>query len=287
MGKQKTPKKSNEIWRRFRRNRPAVVGLVIFLILILIVLSADFIVDYDMQVIRNNPRDRLLPPSSEHLFGTDNVGRDVFARVIYGGRYSISIGLLTTLFSVVAGAILGAACGYFGGLFDDAIMRLIDVFYAMPGMLLTLAIVSTFGANFLNLLIAMVVSSVPGYIRLVRSTVMSLSDVEYIQAARCYGSGNFSIIIKHILPNAMGVIIVNAAGSVSGMILSAAGLSFLGFGVQPPLPEWGVMLSDAKTYMQRAPWCMAAPGIFIMLSALSINLIGDGLRDALDPRLKD
>lgn len=287
MSKENKSKKSGSVWRRFRRNKPAMVGLVILTVLLLITVSAGFIVDYETQVIRNNARERLQAPSGGHLFGTDNVGRDVFARVIYGGRYSLSIAFITTAVSMAFGAIVGSACGYYGGLFDSIVMRIMDVLNSLPGMLLTLAIVAALGANYANLLLAMIVSTLSGFVRLIRSTVIALSDVEYIQAARSYGSSDFGIIIKHVMPNAMGVIIVNAAGSVSNMILAAAALSFLGFGVQPPLPEWGVMLSDAKTYMRQAPWCMIAPGVFIMLSALSINLMGDGLRDALDPRLKD
>ena len=280
-------KKYNDIWRRFRQNKPAMAGLVIFMIIIVIVLCADFIVDYDTQVIRNNPLERLQAPSAEHWFGTDSVGRDVFARVIYGGRYSISIGVIITAFSGTLGALIGAACGYFGGWFDNLVMRLVDIINSIPGMLLILAIVAALGANYQNLVLAMSIGTVPGFIRLIRSTVIGLTDTEYIEAARSYGSGSFRIIVKHVFPNAMGVFIVNAAGRVSACILAAAGMSFLGFGVQPPLPEWGVMLSDARKYMQLAPWCMLAPGIAIFLTTLSINLMADGLRDALDPRLKD
>lgn len=280
-------RKKSTVWSRFRRNKPAMIGLYILIAILLVVIIGGFLTDYNTQVIRNNPRVALSPPSAEHWFGTDSVGRDVFSRVIYGGRYSISIGILITAISGIVGAIIGAACGYFGGWFDNIVMRIVDLINAVPGMLLLLAIVASMGASFQNLVLAMSIGTVPGFIRLIRSTVINLSGVEYVEAARSYGSKNFRIIMKHVLPNALGVLIVNSAGTVSSCIQAAAGLSFLGFGVQPPIPEWGVMLSDAKLYMRSAPWCMLAPGIAIFLTSLSINLIGDGMRDALDPRLKD
>ena len=283
----KSELKKSTVWRRFRRNKPAMIGLCILTVILLAIIIGGFLIDYETQVIRNNARERLQPPSAAHWFGTDSVGRDVFSRIIYGGRYSISIGILITAISGIIGAIIGAACGYFGGWFDNLVMRFVDLINATPGMLLLLAIVASLGASFENLVLAMCIGTVPGFIRLIRSSVINLTGVEYVEAAKSYGSGNFRIILKHVLPNALGVLIVNCAGTVSSCIQAAAGLSFLGFGVQPPLPEWGVMLSDAKLYMVSAPWCMLAPGLAIFLTALSINLIGDGMRDALDPRLKD
>ncbi len=280
-------KNKSGILARFSRNVPAVIGLVMFIVIILSVVIGGFVLDYEQQVIRNNPRQKFLPPSSEHYFGTDSVGRDVFARVLYGGRYSISIGLISTTIAIIIGAILGAACGYYGGTFDNVVMRIQDIMSSIPSLLFTLAIVSALGASFINLMIAMVFGLIPGFIRTVRATVISLSDVEYIQAARCYGTKSARIIIRHVMPNALGVIINSFAGAVAGMVLYAASLSYLGFGVQPPTPEWGVMLSDAKATMRQAPWAMIFPGLAILLTSLSINLIGDGLRDALDPRLKD
>ena len=276
---------SADIWRRFTKNKPAVFGMCLFIIIMMVALCANLIVPAE-KAIEVTPN-RLLPPSVEHWFGTDNVGRDLFARVIHGSRYSLSIGLVSTGIAVIIGSFIGAACGYYGSLFDSVVMRLLDIINSMPALLLLMAIVAAMGAGTVNFFIAMTIALTPGFIRLVRSTVMSITDIEYIQAAKAYGSSSFHIIVKHVMPNAMGLIIVDTANSISGAILAAAGLSYLGFGVQPPTPEWGVILSSMEKYMRVVPTGMLFPGLAIMLSALSINLVGDGLRDALDPKLKD
>jgi len=277
---------SREIWRRFRKSPTAVVGLIIITAFILVAVCAGLIVDEGLTV-KTDGKNRLLPPSGEHFFGTDHMGRDLFARVLHGSRVSLSMGLVVVGIAVTAGSILGAAAGYYGGLFDSVLMRFLDVLTCVPSMLLILVIVSTLGAGLLNLLIALCIGSVPGICRMVRSQVISLSDMEYIQAARAFGGSDLNIIIKHVLPNAMGLIIITATGMVAGTILMAAGMSFLGFGVQPPAPEWGSILNDARPYLREAPHMMVIPGVAMVISALSINLVGDGLRDALDPRLKD
>lgn len=275
-----------EIWRRFRKNKAAVAGLIILTVIVLLAVCADLIVPYE-KVIAQSGSERLLGPSAAHWFGTDEYGRDLFARVIHGARYSLFIGVATSLIALVAGAVLGASAGYFGGVVDNVICRITDVFLCVPPILLSLAVVAALGANLRNLIIAITVSCIPGNVRLVRSVVMTVAEEDYIEAARSYGTSKARIIFRYVLPNAMGPIIVNTTMSIAGMILSAAGLSFIGMGIQPPSPEWGALLSEAEAYMFTAPYMLLFPGIFIILSALSFNLVGDGLTDALDPKLKD
>ena len=275
-----------EVWRRFKKNKTGMFGLCVISIFILLVLCAGLLADKDLITLIN--RDEALEgPSAEHIFGTDNLGRDLFARMLYGGRVSLSMGILVVAISFTIGSLIGAATGYFGGRFDSIVMRFFDILNCLPPMLLILVIVVSFGTGLLNLLLAMSVGTIPMIARTVRSQVISLTDIEYIQAARAFGSGNFRIIIRHVLPNAMGLIIVEAAGTVATTILAVAGYGYLGFGVQPPDPEWGAILSNAQSYMLDAPNLMLIPGLAIVISAMSITLIGDGLRDALDPRLKN
>jgi len=275
-----------EIWRRMRKNKAAMVGLVIFLIFVAVALLADVIVPYDMAITQNGA-ERLLPPSAEHWFGTDTYGRDVFARVIHGSRVSLSIGVVTSLITLVVGGMLGAVAGYYGGAVDNIIMRIMDTFMCIPFMLLALAIVASLGPSMTNLLIAITISNIPSTTRLVRSCILTVVDQDYVEAAKSYCANDLRIIVKYILPNAMGPIIVNTTMGMASMILAAAGLSFIGMGIQPPDPEWGSMLSSARDFMRTSPYLLYIPGIAIVLSVLSINLVGDGLRDALDPKLKD
>ena len=275
-----------EIWRRMRKNKAAMVGLVIFLIFVAVALLADVIVPYDMAITQNGA-ERLLPPSAEHWFGTDTYGRDVFARVIHGSRVSLSIGVVTTLITLVVRGMLGAVAGYYGGAVDNIIMRIMDTFMCIPFMLLALAIVASLGPSMTNLLIAITISNIPSTTRLVRSCILTVVDQDYVEAAKSYCANDLRIIVKYILPNAMGPIIVNTTMGMASMILAAAGLSFIGMGIQPPDPEWGSMLSSARDFMRTSPYLLYIPGIAIVLSVLSINLVGDGLRDALDPKLKD
>ena len=273
-----------EVWYLFRRNKPAMIGAVIFLFILLVAIFADVIVDEQLCYTFTRP---LQAPSAEHWFGTDNVGRDLFARVVHGSRISLLIGFAATVLSMLIGALIGAACGYYGGWVDNLVMRIFDVIACIPGMLLILAMVMAMGVGVQNLLWALLITGVPGYARFVRATVINLTDMEYIQCARSYGTRSLRIIVKHVLPNAIGPIIVMLAGSISGTILSAASFSFLGFGVQQPTAEWGAIVSASRTYMRIAPYYTIIPGMALVITALSINLVGDGLRDALDPRLKD
>lgn len=275
-----------EIWRRLKKNRTAMIGFVFVCLLLVVALFADVICPYARAVTQDGSS-ILQRPGAGHIFGTDAYGRDIFARIIHGSRVSLTLGLLASLIAFVAGSLLGAAAGYFGGKVDIMIMRIMDMFASIPPMLLALAIVSALGPNLINLLLAISISSTPGSARLVRSVVMSIADNEFVEAALSYGASHSRIILKYILPNAVGPIIVNMTMNISSLILSAAALSFVGMGVQPPRPEWGAMLSEAREFMRHHSYMLVFPGCAIMVTALSFNLFGDGLRDALDPKLKD
>lgn len=275
-----------EFWRRFRKNKSAVAGLLILVLLVGMALFADLIVPY-ARCVEQVGADRLQGPSAAHFFGTDEFGRDLFARVVHGSRYSLFIGVATSLMALAAGAVLGASAGYFGGMVDNVICRIVDVFMCVPPILLSLAVVAALGTSVRNLIVAITISCIPGNVRLIRSVVLTVAEQDYVEVARSYGASNARIIFRYVLPNAMGPIIVNTTMAISDMILSAAGLSFIGMGIQPPSPEWGALLSAAQTYILTSPYLLVFPGLFIILSSLSFNLVGDGLTDALDPKLKD
>ncbi len=275
-----------EFWRRFRKNKSAVAGLLILVLLVGMALFADLIVPY-ARCVEQVGADRLQGPSAAHFFGTDEFGRDLFARVVHGSRYSLFIGVATSLMALAAGAVLGASAGYFGGMVDNVICRIVDVFMCVPPILLSLAVVAALGTSVRNLIVAITISCIPGNVRLIRSVVLTVAEQDYVEVARSYGASNARIIFRYVLSNAMGPIIVNTTMAISDMILSAAGLSFIGMGIQPPSPEWGALLSAAQTYIFTSPYLLVFPGLFIILSSLSFNLVGDGLTDALDPKLKD
>ena len=283
--KKRRKNKFAETWHRMKKNRMAMVGLAIFTIVVLMVLTVSLYIPNEM-VTKQDYSAVMQPPSSEHIFGTDNFGRDLYTRVLYGGRNSLMIGVVAMVFALIVGVVIGSTCGYFGGVWDQFIMRLLDTIKSIPNTMMALAIVAAMGANLRNLLIAIAISAIPNQTRLVRSAVLKVVGQEYLEAARAGGTGIARILFKHVVPNCIGVIIVQASMAISQMILQAAGLSFIGMGIQPPGAEWGAMLSGARDYMRTAPWLMVFPGLFIVLSAYSCNLIGDGLRDALDPRLK-
>lgn len=283
--KSKKTNQMKEIWRRFRKSKTAMLGLCLLIFVLCIAIFADVITPYENAISQS--ANRLDGPSTAHIFGTDELGRDLFARIVHGSRYSLLIGVSTSVLALVIGGLLGAIAAYYGGWVDNIIMRLTDVVMTVPPILLSLAVVAALGGSLRNLLIAITISCVPSMLRLVRSVVLGVVDEDYIEAARSYGASDMRIILKYVIPNALGPIIVTTTMNVANMILSAAGLSFLSLGVQPPAPEWGALLSDAKTYMFTAPHLLYIPGIFIVIAALSFNLAGDGLRDALDPKLKD
>lgn len=260
-------------------------GLCVLAFFVFLAVFADVLVDYDRVIEQNSP-DRLQSPSAAHWFGTDGYGRDVFSRIIYGTRVSLLIGLISVAAAMLIGGVLGAVAGYYGGVIDSVIMRTLDSIMCIPPVLLALAIVASLGPGMRNLLIAITVSTVPGFTRIVRSAVLQVVGEEFIEAARACGASDATIICRHIIPNCMGPIIVSATMQVGMQIINAASLSFLGMGVQPPSPEWGSMLAESREFMRRLPLLVFVPGCTITLVALCLNLLGDGLRDALDPRLR-
>ena len=282
-------KKQNQLvatWHQFKKNKMAVFGLVLFAIMVAVALSCSFIFDYETDIVEQHIMDRFQGFSSEHILGTDQFGRDIFKRVLWGGRVSLFCGLGAVTISLVFGSILGAAAGFFGGVVDDVIMRFMDILLSIPETLLAISLVAAFGTSLPVLLCAMAVGQIPKLSRLVRSQVLTLKNEQFVEAARCCGTSNARIIMKHILPNAVGPIIVNCTLTVARSILTIASLSFIGLGLQPPNPEWGAMLSEAKTRLIDYPYLIVAPGIAIILTVMSLTMAGDGLRDALDPKMR-
>lgn len=247
---------------------------------------ADVLFDYNTQCINQNIPERLQWPSAQHLFGTDEYGRDLLIRIVFGSRISLSIGFIAVLFGLIVGGVLGAVAGFFGGKIDNIIMRLCDVFLAVPMMLMAIVIVAALGASIVNLVIALSISSVPTFARIVRSAVLTVRDMDYVEAARAIGVKTPRILARYILPNCMGPIIVQTTLRVAATISNTAALSFLGLGVKAPQPEWGALLSSGREFIRDSGYLACIPGICIMLTILALNLLGDGLRDALDPRLK-
>lgn len=272
------------VMKRFRRNRAAVAGLVIFCILVLLSVLAPYIVPYDIEAI--DTKNAYKAPSFEHLFGTDNRGRDIFSRLIYGGRYSLTIGIMATAFSIFFGLIVGSISGFFGGKVDNVIMRCCDVIQSIPGIVLDLALSCVLGAGFLNCIIALGIGGIAGYARMIRASILQVRKMEYIDAAIATNCRTPRIIFQHALPNAISPIIVQGTMGVAGTIMAAASLSYLGMGVQPPAPEWGAMLTAGRNYISKYPYMTLIPGLVIVITVLSLNLLGDGLRDAMDPKQK-
>ena len=275
-----------EVWKRLCRNKTAVLGLVIVALLTLMVILSPILIDYETQVIKTNYSEALQAPSADHWFGTDEMGRDILLRVMYGSTVSLSIGVVTVAVSLTVGLILGAAAGYFGGKTDMIIMRIMDIFLAIPGTLLAICIVASLGNSIPNLVIAQAVSSIPTFSRVVRGAVITARDADYVEAARAIGAKDATIIFHEVLPNSLAPIIVQTTLQVASVILSIAGLSFIGLGIPAPRPEWGAMLSGARAYIRDYSYMCLFPGLAIMTTILSLNLLGDGLRDALDPRLR-
>jgi peptide/nickel transport system permease protein len=284
----KTKKRSQsaDVWRRLKKSPTAMIGLAIIVLFLFMALFAPLIADYDDEAIKMNVRERLQPPSTTHIFGTDEFGRDIFARIVWGTRISLFVGLISVSIALSIGGFLGAIAGYYGGRLDNAIMRVLDVLLAIPTILLAITIVAALGASVLNLMIAVGVSNIPGFARVVRAAVLSVKDEEFIEAARAIGANDFIIIVRHVLPNSMAPIIVFATLKVASSIMGISSLSFIGLGVQPPTPEWGSMLAGGRAYIRDYMYIVMFPGLAIVMAVLSLNLIGDGLRDALDPKLK-
>ena len=275
-----------DVWMRLCRNKMAMIGLVILLLLVFCALFANQLADYETLVIKQDMSIRLQGPSAQHWLGTDEYGRDILARLIHGSRISLVVGLVSVTISLVIGGLCGALAGYYGGIIDNIIMRVMDVLLAVPSILLAITIVAAFGTSLFNVMVAIGISSVPGYARIVRAAVLSIKDQEFVESSRSIGTGTLRIILREIIPNCMAPIIVQATLGVASAILSTASLSFIGLGVQQPVPEWGAMLSGGRTYMRDAIHLTVFPGLAIVITVLALNLVGDGLRDALDPRLK-
>lgn len=279
-------KKFFSFWRQFKKNKAAVIGILIISVYLIASVFGNIISPYE-RVVKQNAKIRLQKPSIEHFFGTDNFGRDIFARVIHATPISLFVGLSVSLICLLVGGTMGISSAYFGGRYDEILMRIVDIISSMPGILLALVIVSVLGPNMLNLIIAMTMSRLRFTIRLARSATFSVSGQEFIEAAKAGGSNDIRIMLKHIVPNIVGVLTVDTTMNIAHVILAASSMSFIGLGVQPPTPEWGAMLNEARPFMRGSAHLMIFPGLAIALSTLAINLIGDGLRDALDPRLKN
>lgn len=276
---------AGEIWHRFRKNKGAVVGMIILAVLFTIALTIDFWLDQEL-VIGMNILEKLQGPSLKHLFGTDEMGRDLFWRVMYGSRYSLAIGFVAVFVSLIIGVPLGAIAGYYGKTVETVIMRFTDIFSAVPAILMAVVVVSMLGSNTINLMIAVGISSVPGFVRTTRAAVLTVRNQEYVEAARALGKSDPYIIFLHVLPNCLSPIIVQTTLRVASAIVSASSLSFLGLGIKPPAPEWGALLTAGKGLIRGYSYLTLFPGLAIMITVLAFNLVGDGLRDALDPKLK-
>ncbi|MCL2617277.1 MAG: ABC transporter permease, partial [Defluviitaleaceae bacterium] len=273
----------HDVWRRFKKSKTAMLGLFIMIALFVLALSADIIAPadernpgYDIQNLQNT----FQSPSWEHPFGTDNFGRDIFARIAHGSRISLQVAFVVVSISMFAGVAMGAVSGFYSGIIDNVIMRIIDIMLAIPNILLAIAIVAALGPNLINVMIAVGIGAIPGYARIVRASVLSLREQEFIEAARSVGASNFRLIVRHILPNCMAPIIVQATMGAAGAIAAAAALSFIGLGIQPPQPEWGAMLAESRRFI-RDYWHMVMfPGVAIAMVIFALNMMGDGLRDA-------
>lgn len=281
-GRQRSP--WIDVLVRLRRSRGATLGGIILAALVLAALAAPLLTRYDPLIM--NPIDRLQPPNPNHVLGTDTFGRDLFTRILFGSRISLQTGLVSVSIAVLIGVPMGLMSGFYGGLTDRMLMRLVDLMLTFPGILLALVIIAILGPNLLNAMLAVGISASPTYARVVRASVLSAKSQVYVEAARATGCSNLRIMLRHILPNTVAPIIVLGTLGIAGAIIAAAALSYLGLGARPPVPEWGALLSEGRNYLRVAWWLTTFPGLAIMTAVLAINLLGDGLRDALDPRLR-
>lgn len=273
-----------DAWRNFRRHPVSVIALCVLIALILTAIISGFVFDYNKDIVAINPSERMQAPNANHWFGTDDFGRDLFARILYGSRYSLFIGITVSVIAMVLGMLIGASCAYFGGVYDALVMRLMDAIICIPSMLLMLALAAAFGKGMNGIIASLIIVNVPGYARIIRSIVLGVVHQEYVEAAVACGTPHWKIILRHVLPNCFGPILVDVLMSVAGTIMAASSLSFLGMGIQVPAPEWGAMLSQATKYLQSQPYLAIFPGMAILITSLTFNLIGDGLTDALDPK---
>ena len=282
------PRKNSEfvrVMKQLSRNKMAMLGLIILLVEIVLAILAPVIAPYDYSQM--DILSMFATPSKEHIFGCDDLGRDIFSRILIGSRYSLSCGILSTLFGTVIGMAIGAIAGFFGGQVDNIIMRLLDVIQAIPGMVMMIVISAVLGPGFVNTIIALAFGTIPGMARMLRAQMLKVRENEYIEAAVSINCSKFRIIMDHLIPNCMSPMIVQATMGVAQAITTASGLSFIGLGVQPPIPEWGAMLSNSRQFIRQAPHLVVFPGLAIAVTVLALNMMGDGLRDALDPKLKN
>lgn len=273
-----------QTWQGLRKSPLALFGLFLIIVLLFMAAFADLLAPYDVDA--QDLASRFLAPCSAHIFGTDDFGRDIFSRILFGSRYSLAIGAVAASLSAAVGVIVGSIAGFYGGKFDNLLMRFIDVMMAIPSTLLGISIVAALGNGIRNVIIAVAIGAVPSYARIVRASILSVKGQEYVEAARSIGASDLRIVLRHILPNCLAPLIVQITMSVARAILEAAALSFIGLGVQPPSAEWGAMLSAGRAYIRKAWWIVTFPGLAIAMVIFGLNLFGDGLRDALDPRLR-
>jgi peptide/nickel transport system permease protein len=276
--------KESESFLIFKESKVAIFGLCLFVLIIIFAIGADWISPYDP--LEQNLSQQFQNPSMEHFLGTDRYGRDVFSRIIYGARISLEVGIISVGIGSMCGIFLGLVSGYYGGFLDMFIMRIIDMMLCFPSILLALAVVAILGSGIHNVMVAIGISNIPSFARLVRGSVLSIKEEDYVKAARSLGASDTRIIFKHVLPNCISSVIVLATLSLADAIIWEAALSFLGLGVQPPYPSWGNILSDGREYLRCYPWITTSSGFAIFITVLGINLLGDGLRDALDPKLR-
>ena len=281
--KAKKTSQSLEVFKRFLQNPLSVIGMVLFALFILLSILAPYICKYGYSEFTS---DIFAAPSSEHLFGTDKFGRDLFSRILYGGRYSIFMGIAATILGTGLGLVLGAVAGFFGQVADNIVMRLCDIFQAIPGILLSMVISTALGPGVVNTIIALSIAGIPGTARMLRSLILQIRNSDYIEAAASINCSSSRIIFKHILPNTFGPILVGCTMGIGGTIMQAASLSFLGLGIQPPIPEWGALLNEGRNYFTLHPHLLIFPGLAIGILSFATCVMGDGLRDAMDPRLK-
>ncbi len=287
--KRKKPRKSTpgyEAWKRFKRNPTALIGLAVVIILILIAIFAPLIAPYDYQLQDYSQWPMNQPPSAAHLFGSDALGRDIFSRVIYGTRYSLLIALFCTIAAFFSGGLLGIIAGYFGGKVDTIIMRIMDIFQAIPMIMMAMCIVAVLGSGIPQLVGAIMFASMPTMARNNRAAILRVRGNDYIEASEAIGVGQVKMIVKHMIPNAVGVMIIYFVGFLAVSIMMMSSMSYIGVGLAEPTPEWGLILNSGKDYMLTDPYMMMFPALFIMITCFAFNLMGDGLRDAFDPRLK-
>lgn len=276
------PRRRSKAMRRFWSSPRTLFGVITLTIIVLVAIFAPLAATHQPNI--QNLRNRLQPPSAEHWLGTDHFGRDTYSRIVYGGRVSLSVGFLAVGIALGVGGLLGLLAAYYGGWVDRVINAVSDVLLALPGFLLALAIVAALGSSIVNVMIAVGVATVPYFVRIMRAAVLSVREMDYVAAAEASGLRDRGIMFRHVVPNALSPVIVQVTLSLAGAILTAAGLSFLGMGAQPPTPEWGADLNGARAYLREAHWPVTFPGIAIVLTVLALNFVGDGLRDALDPR---